>query len=251
MSIEWDAAASVRRNQIESGKDLTFSKVFVPEFESIIRVLKPSSILEAGSGTGHLAFELSKLTKRYVGVEPSTGMMAEANELLRNATVELVHSTLQSYQTSESFDLVISHMCLQAIGDYTAFLRAIEGRLATGGGFLISIPHPAFFNDYKKVIQLQEFHYMRDKSALINFQITLDSQGTIEQVPYFHRSLTNYISALVNAGLNLSFFKEIFPTAETRRFTANLGLRLDTYCLAGAQQKIMTDHQRAVPLLSV
>jgi hypothetical protein len=105
-------------------------------------------------------------------------------------------------------------MCLQAIGDYVAFLQAVESKLAIGGAFLLSIPHPAFFNDYKKVIQPREFQYMREKSALIDFQITLDSQGTIEQVPYFHRSLTNYISALANAGLNLSFFKEIFPTAE-------------------------------------
>lgn len=107
MSSPWDIFASLRRNQIESGKDLTFSRVFVPLFKELIGSLNPDSILEAGVGTGHLALELQGLSARYVGVDPSNGMIGEARDVLRDKKVELFNSTLEGLETGlRTFGLV-------------------------------------------------------------------------------------------------------------------------------------------------
>src|ERR1700683_1600638 len=159
MSSPWDTFASLRRSQIESGKDLTFSRVFVPLFTDLVKSLNPKSILEAGIGTGHLALELQGLSSRYVGVEPSSGMLAEASDVLSNTTVEIFNCPLEDLEPAAGFDLVLAHMCLQAIEDHMSFLRAIKEHLASDGAYLTSMPHPAFFNDYKKIIPEVEYCY--------------------------------------------------------------------------------------------
>src|ERR1035438_2574512 len=92
MFDEWDMVASLRRSQIESGKDLTFSRVFVPLFKKLVNEIRPTSILEAGTGTGHLALELHGSTTRYVGVEPSLGMFSQATQLLDDRDIELINT---------------------------------------------------------------------------------------------------------------------------------------------------------------
>lgn len=178
----------------------------------MVKLLQPSSILEVGAGTGHLALELSHLTSRYVAVEPSKGMMLEANDVLRNQNVTLISSTVEELNADQSFDLVVCHMCLQAIGNYIQFLSAVERHLAKAGVFLISIPHPVFFNEYKKILPAEKFDYMREQSALIDFAITLDPEETIRGVPYFHRPVSKYLSAFANAGLLLTYMEEIIPS---------------------------------------
>jgi SAM-dependent methyltransferase len=216
MSSPWDIFASLRRSQIESGNDLTFSRVFIPLFAELIGSLKPGSILEAGIGTGHLALELHGFSTRYVGVEPSKGMFDTAREVLRDKKVELFNSTLEGLELSSTFELVLGHMCLQTIEDHTAFLMSVKSRLSPKGAYLFSIPHPAFFNDYKKVIPEDQYCYSREWSGMINFAITLDPTSPICSVPYFHRPLSSYMSALANAGLTLTRLYEVFPGADVQ-----------------------------------
>jgi SAM-dependent methyltransferase len=216
MCSKWDSAAGLRRSQIEGGLDLTFSKVFVPAYCSMFNFLRPSSVLEVGSGTGHLALELSRLTDRYVGLEPSTGMITHAREVLEGRNVMLVHSSIENFMTEERFDLVLSHLCLQTVGNYLDFLSAAAKLLAKGGIFLISIPHPAFFNDYKKIFPNETFSYMEERHKTIDFSITLDSTRTIAGVPYFHRPLDQYMLSLSRAGLSLCYLNEIFPSVDVQ-----------------------------------
>jgi len=157
MSNEWDSVAALRRTQIESGKDLTFSRVFVPLFRELVDTLKPKSILEAGIGTGHLTHELSVFSPRYLGIEPSDAMFRQATDVLKGRRVQLIKSSLEDLDIKETFDLVLVHLCLQTIEDHVAFLATLQGFLSSGGAFLISIPHPAFFNDYKRVVQTGSF----------------------------------------------------------------------------------------------
>jgi hypothetical protein len=105
----------------------------------------------------------------------------------------------------------VSHLCLQTVENYVDFLIAVERLLAVAGAFLVSIPHPAFFNNYKKFIPEADFIYMKKRDTVVDFNITLDSEGTIQQFPYFHRPLSMYLSALVKAGLVLTHMREIYP----------------------------------------
>src|SRR6185437_16039007 len=93
----WREIAKLRSVQIESGLDLTFSKVFVPYFQNLITRLKPKKILEVGGGTGHLAKILSDISQKYVMVEPSIGMYHSARNVLAGTQVEIFNSAIETF----------------------------------------------------------------------------------------------------------------------------------------------------------
>lgn len=216
MPRPWDDVAVVRQQQIESGRDLTFSRVFVPYYRELISALAPSSILEVGGGTGHLARSLSDIPKKYVMIEPSQGMYGVACEVLVDAPVEIHNCSIEAFPEDGQFDLVLSHICVQAVGEIWGFLGALAKQVSANGIILISLPHPAFYNDYKEFFPRKEFRYIDEQSKRVSFSITLDPNQAIVDVPYNHRPLSRYVSHLANAGLCLTYLEEIYPAKDIR-----------------------------------
>lgn len=89
MPKRWDEYAALRRRQIESGIDLTFSNIFVPWYRDFIRLRRPRTLLEVDAGTGHLSSSLIDLVGDIVAIEPSDGMYAVASEVLKGSAVDL------------------------------------------------------------------------------------------------------------------------------------------------------------------
>lgn len=194
MPHRWDDIADVRRKQIESGQDLTFSRVFLPLYASLVSELKPSRLLEVGGGTGHLAQALASIPNRYVMIEPSAGMFEVARQTLSDTNVEVYNHSIESFQGDERFDLILSHLCLQVADDLPSFLSGVSRHLSHDGFFLLSLPHPVFYNDYKMFFPVERFRYIEEQSDKVSFAITLDPNEKIEGVPYHHRPLSKYVS---------------------------------------------------------
>jgi 2-polyprenyl-3-methyl-5-hydroxy-6-metoxy-1,4-benzoquinol methylase len=146
MPHRWDDNAKLRKQQIESGLDLTFSEVFLPYYVRMVSRLAPRSILEVGGGTGHLARALASMTTKYVVLEPSQGMFAVASEVLDGTPAQLRQSTIEEFNGAENYDLILSHMCVQVVGNLAVFVNAVAKRLAPQAHFLLSLPHPVFYN---------------------------------------------------------------------------------------------------------
>jgi len=218
MPRRWDDNARIRANQIDSGLDLTFSKVFVPFFKNALCQKQPKTVLEVGGGTGHLARELVQHGRRYVLIEPSAGMYSVACETLKGTDIELYNQAVQEFSKCDrQFDVVLSHLCMQVIPDITVFLNALACTLAPNGSYLLSFPHPAFYNDYKRFFPPDSFRYMEERAATVSFTVTLDPNTAIEGVPYHHRPISTYFAALSNAGLVVRSFDEIYPSAEIQK----------------------------------
>lgn len=217
MSELWESAADLRRRQIEGGLDLTFSQVFLPLYRGLVSRRKPQRVLEVGGGTGHLALELSREVSEYTFVESSPGMCRVAREVLSGSRVAVHNLPIQQFVTDRPFNLVISHLCMQTADDLHGFWRAIVGLLLSDGAFLVSIPHPAFYNSYKKLFAPEDFSYMQERRGLVSFTITLDPNNPIADVPYIHRPLSAYIGSLGQAGLCLTSMEEIFPPESTQK----------------------------------
>lgn len=184
----------------------------------VIRNCCPKTILEIGGGTGHLARELSRQVSQYVLVEPSAGMYSVACKTLDGTDIELCNQTVQEFSKSDRhFDLVLSHLCIQATSDVNAFLVALARTLTASGTFLLSLPHPAFYNDYKKFFPTETFLYTEEIATMVTFTLTLDPGTEIKGVPYYHRPISKYISALSHAGLAVSSMDEIYPSDEIQK----------------------------------
>lgn len=215
MHRNWDSCANIRKAQIESGTDLTFSEVFVPLYTEAISAIRPKNILEVGAGTGHLSRALSAQNYEMTVIEPSLGMYTVAKDVLSHSQVKLLNCTINDLPVSEEFDLVFSHMVAQVVENLGDFLFSTAAHVRRKGFLLLSIPHPCFYNSYKKFFG-PEYQYMVPMYKNVSFHISLDRHNEISNVPYYHRPLSYYINALVSAGFVLYGFQEVFPKNEVQ-----------------------------------
>ncbi|MGH8628497.1 MAG: class I SAM-dependent methyltransferase [Gammaproteobacteria bacterium] len=152
--------------------------------------------------------------ERYVMLEPSRGMCEVARATLSNTGVELHNCSIEELTSEQEFDCVLSHLCLQGIPDLLSFVHVMASKLSDKGTLVASLPHPAFYNDYKKFFPESSFRYKTEISAMVSFNVTLDPHRPIEGVPYHHRPISSYISAFSNVDVCISDFYEVTPSPE-------------------------------------
>lgn len=210
MPHRWCNTAQIRREQIESGTDLTFNEVFKPLLVSRIKSLSPSNVLEVGAGTGHISKELFELGFSITAIEPSFGMYKVAKDVLSLTDVRLLNCTSFDLEKNELFEVAFSHLVAHVVDDLDAFFESIEQHLKANGHFIFSIPHPCFYNEYKGFFG-EEYNYMTPISKNVSFTITKDLKNEISGVPYHHRPLSEYINKLVKSGFAIDGFDETYP----------------------------------------
>lgn len=217
MPHRWCKTASLRRKQIEGNLDVTFSRIMLPYFLSIVENLKPKKALEIGAGTGHLAKALSKYINDFVIIEPSVDMLRTAQEVLKEESVSIHSADVQEFSSEEQYELIYSNMCIQAIQDFEEVLTCVKKHITPNGVFSFTIPHPCFYNDYKGFFSNEEFSYIKEKHKSVEFNISLDPQNKISDVPYYHRPLSYYINKMHQYKFYIKSFDELFPSQEVQK----------------------------------
>lgn len=215
MPHRWCNSAQIRREQIESGADLTFNEVFKPLLVSRIKSLSPSNVLEVGAGTGHISKELFELGLSVTAIEPSAGMYGVAKDVLSLTDVRLFNCTSFELEKNEIYEVAFSHLVAHVVDDLKAFFESVGQHLKASSHFIFSIPHPCFYNEYKGFFG-DEYNYMIPMTKNVSFTITKDPQNTISEVPYHHRPLSEYINKLVESGFAIDGFDEIYPEDDTQ-----------------------------------
>ena len=210
MPHRWCNSAQIRREQIESGADLTFNEVFKPLLVSRIKSLSPSNVLEVGAGTGHISKELFELGFSVTAIEPSAGMYGVAKDVLSLTNVRLLNCTSFELEKDELYEVAFSHLVAHVVDDLKAFFESLGPHMKASSHFIFSIPHPCFYNKYKGFFG-DEYNYMTPMTKSVSFTITKDSQNTISGVPYHHRPLSEYINKLVESGFAIDGFDETYP----------------------------------------
>lgn len=213
MPHRWSNSAELRRSQIELDIDLTFNKVFRPLFVKKIVALAKYSILDVGAGTGHLSKALASEGCNVTAIEPSEGMFSVAKDVLEGTGVNLINCTSSDLPVDAYYGVAISHLVAHVVDDVSDFFRSIAAHLEIPGHLIFSIPHPCFFNDYKKIFY-DGYHYMKSAYKEIAFTITRDPENEISGVPYHHRPLSTYVNTLVAAGFTIDGFEETWPSEE-------------------------------------
>ncbi len=212
MPQRWNKAAQLRKEQIESGLDITFNRVFVPHFEKCIEAEAPRSVLEVGCGTGHLSTKLVQICPDVEALEPSPGMYAVAAEVLAGSGVALHHVSVEQFKSDRKYDVVLSHLCGHVVSDVDSFFRSCAALVAPSGSFVLSLPHPCFWNEYKQVFAREDYRYMQEQFASTLLSITKDPSRPIDGIPFHHRPLSRYLKALHGCGMALTAMDEIIPS---------------------------------------
>ena len=216
----WDENALLRHKQVITGRDITFSKLMVPELLKIITSIteyNKMSILEIGCGTGVLTQIVSKYVQRIVGIDSSEEACKIARGYINNdENATILTANVEDLNSShlESFDIALAHMVFHTISDLPIALKNVERYLRWAGYFVFSIPHPCFFSFYKAEIGNSDYNYINQSTHKISFTISNDLSPLPEQVPYFHRPLSYYCSQLCKSGFYIEQILEPFPSNE-------------------------------------
>jgi 2-polyprenyl-3-methyl-5-hydroxy-6-metoxy-1,4-benzoquinol methylase len=213
VSSSWCNFARVRRQQIESGADLTFNVVFRPFFLRRVLDLCPTRVLEVGAGTGHISKDIASSGVSVTAIEPSKGMYNVAKDVLSQSDVNLLNCSSFELPIGDRYEVSISHLVAHVVDDLENFLLSVSSHLHQGGYFIFSIPHPCFYNEYKGFFG-GEYNYMVPMNKDVTFTITKDRENAIKGVPYYHRPISNYITTLVSTGFCIVGFDETYPNNE-------------------------------------
>ncbi|MGE8227074.1 MAG: class I SAM-dependent methyltransferase [Stenotrophomonas sp.] len=215
MPARWNEVAGIRRRQIESGVDITHNEVFKPVFVEFVKEFRPKNALEVGAGTGHFSIAVREYAENLTAIEPSAGMHAIATEVLSGTDVNLKNLAISDLPHGAQYDLAFSHLVAHCVDDFGGFIAAISDRLLPKGLFLFSIPHPCFYNDYKKFFG-DDYRYTKQIFKEVSFFISKDQGQAIAGVPYHHRPLSFYLNEVVASGLAIVEVNEIYPSEEVQ-----------------------------------
>ena len=108
--------------------------------------LSPRHVLEIGPGTGRHTLKLAKAGHFITAIDQSPGMLAKAKARLSNfERVQLIEGEFLSERALplEAFDMAISALVVEHIGDLIAFFAKLARHLNSGSDFFLSEIHPS------------------------------------------------------------------------------------------------------------
>lgn len=210
---QWDALASLRRTQIESGEDITYRSFLIPQIEDLLGGIKDLEILDAGCGIGFLTGVLAKKGASITGVDPSSTSIGLAREGQPN--IEFRATSLEDYAmiAGKKYDVLLANMVLMDVLDLDAFLIAATRLLKTRGRLVFSITHPWFWPKYAGYEKEPWFNYQETLTIEAPFSITAQPGGPPST--HVHRPLSSYMTALSNVGFRLVELTEPMPDVHT------------------------------------
>jgi malonyl-CoA O-methyltransferase len=211
LACEWDDPGSAPRPGIRAGYD-RWAQVYDHDANPLPALEEPlvraaagdvhgRAVLDLGCGTGRHAVWLAAAGAAVTAVDFSTGMLAEARRKPGAAAVRfLVHDLHEPLPFRDAtFDLVVSGLVLEHLGDLTAFFGEARRVLRPDGRAIVSAMHPAMF--------------LRGSRARFTDPVTGDR---VEPGSLPHQ-LGDFVMAAVRAGFRLEGIDEQAPDADFAR----------------------------------
>lgn len=225
----WNENSSVWSDQVRKGYDFYRELLNNPSMFALIGHIQGMSVLDAECGEGHNTRKLARLGAKVVGIDISSKMIQYALDEERKNPLGIAYhsysfSAMASFQDS-SFDMVVSFMALMDGPDYELAIGEIHRVLKPKGFFVFSITHPCFLtegmswirNDKGEPLKIAIANYFKKEPYIDQWKFSMSpeaSQVKEFQVPYFPRTLSDYLNPLLESGFQLVRVREPRPTAE-------------------------------------
>lgn len=214
LAAQWDQLAPSRDAQLRSGKDLSFESVLKPTILGLVRKGSPTSVLDAGCGSGVLTELLADDIEGVTGVDMSAASIALASaSATRRPNTHYVNDTIENFSAScdTRFSLVVANMVFQDSADLHGCLAAIAARCAPRATLVATITHPWFWPTYWGYDREPWFQYSLEHAIEAPFRISTDNDAA-GLTTHFHRPLHCYTNALEDCGFRVVEMLEPMPS---------------------------------------
>jgi SAM-dependent methyltransferase len=171
-------------------------------------------VLDLGCGDARAGRELLEAgASRYLGIDGSRRMVGAAQRMLAGTVGEVVLCDIEDLDEPEgSFDLVLSRMALHYVADLGRVLRGCYQCLVPGGRLLLSVVHPVITShDARGSSTEPRQDWVVDDYFLAGPR---DQQWLGARTVWHHRTVEDYVSAMLGAGFTLTGLRECIPRRE-------------------------------------
>ena len=188
-----------------------------PTLEPLLPDFAGKRVLDMGCGYGwHCMYAAEHGAEQVIGFDPSEKMIAVARG--KNKSQRIIYQ-IGSMETmdypNESFDVVFSSLALHYVEDYEAVVEKVRRFLKPDGEFLFSCEHPVFTAqgpqewDYDEAGQIRCFPVDR-----YFYEGRREAVFLGETVKKYHRTLTTYLTTLLNCHFRIEAVAEPQPPQE-------------------------------------
>ena len=216
MDNGWQASASAWIAEQGEGGD--FGRRYVLDPVMLPRALRrsPGKALDVGCGEGRFCRALRQQGVDIVGIDPTHELISVARR--RDAEGFYLEGNAESLPFGDGiFDLIVSYLTLIDIPDYHAAIAEMARVLKHGGSLLIA--NLTSFNTacadigWVKGSDGKRLYYPVD-GYLEERSMWLEYRGI--RIVNHHRPMSAYLRALIDTGLNLTYFDEPAPIPAAR-----------------------------------
>ena len=198
---DWNRIASEYCEKIEEGGGRR--EISEPLLERIGKT-RGMSVLDLGCGHGWLCNELEKRGSNVIGVDGSDEMIDWARAQFPHLDFHVFDLAHGLPELDCEFDIVVANMVVMDLHRIDRTFSALYQILKPSGRFLMTLPHPCFFN--QKSHEDDSGRWFKKVTGYLEPEIwRIDSFGGHN---HYHRSLSTYINALSEAGLYVSWIHE-------------------------------------------
>ena len=208
-------------------------KMLFPGLERAIPIIKHTGgkLLDVGCGHGDIFPIVKKAGYSYYGLDSSADMLAIASEKWPEGYYRTGKATSLAICYSHKFDVVVISMLFPAISrmpDIDQILRESRLMLARKGKIIIGVTHPAFdhymlahLNQRKDVDTFFQGYFASGS----NYKTTQSFPNGEIVFSDYHWTISDYIKAIIGAGLIVTKLDECMPAVEEGSetiFSANI-----------------------------
>ncbi len=175
--------------------------------------LTGAHVLDLGCGEGYVARLVAQAGAQSVfGIDISGEMVARAQQAASGApcSMTFVSGNATSFQDfpRKQFDRVIAVFMVSYLScaEMTGLFRTVRSRLAPGGRFIFTVPHP--FLPYIRPLEKPVYFDSRGRDYFSGVDQSYEGyiwrrDGNAIPVSYMHKTFTDYFNALAAAGFQI------------------------------------------------
>jgi len=245
----WESNALAWTRLARQGWDVYRDAVNTPAFLHLLPDVTGKRGLDVGCGEGHNTrlFTQRGAAMFAIDVAPTFVHLAAEMEQAQPRAIQYAVASVQELPfTAGAFDFATATMSLMDVPDQVLALREIHRVLRAGGFLQFSITHPCFFPPHRRLLRTprgqayamevgQYFERVDGRIERWLFSAAPeDAKAGLEPfaVPIFHRTLADWLNAIIQAGFILEGVAEPKADDETaRRVPAVQDTRVVAYFL--------------------
>jgi SAM-dependent methyltransferase len=230
----WEANAETWTRHARAGYDIYRDGLNTPAFLDMLPPVHGLSGLDIGCGEGSNTRELVRLGARMQAIDVAPTFIRYARDAERAEPVGIAYVVADATDLPFApgwFDFATAFMSMMDMANHGAALCEAARVLRPGGFFQFSILHPCFVPPYRRVLREPDgttraieiggyFDATDGRIDTFRFEnAPREERDKTEpfRVPRFHRTLSGWVSLIVEAGLVIERFGEPHVSVEVAK----------------------------------